>query len=240
MTKGTTKLKRVLLRGGLAIVVTAGAAAAVEMGTGHANASSMTACPATATGTAGDGPAMKVTDGEIHLAIPTATDDATLELTTTAVHRGSTALDMTVVDTTLTGPETITTIRKGLVESAQRITAGVEQSWCFVQAPHGSGDLVVRVTSYVTTSKRGGIVPAYPGFEAANGSAPEGIPLHYPDLVDAMYHHGTWIDANGQRSPVTARFVDSAIELTVPAKVLAASTFPATLDPIIVVTPLPG
>jgi len=217
------------------MALTAGAALALQSGMSDAGATA--ACPATSVTTGGEGPAMEVVDGEIRLATPTDADAGlTLELSTVAVHRGSTPVNLTVVTTTEVSPDWVTTVRKEVAETAQRIAGGVEQSWCFGRLPRGEGDLVVRVQAYVS-AKRGNVVPTYPGVDAANGNTPEGIPLHYPGLVDAQYHHGTWIDAAGRRSPVTARFVDSAVELTVPAALIAETTFPAVLDPIVVVTP---
>jgi hypothetical protein len=213
------------------------AAGVTAMPARAADATTTAACPAVPVQTAGPGPAMEVIAGEIHLATPTATDsDASFHLSTTTVHRGGAPVDVSVVDTRTPDPDTVVTIRKEVVETAQRVTAGVEQSWCFDQLPRGRGDLVVRVTTYAE-AKGGNVVPTYPGVDVADGNSTEGIPLHYPDLLEAQYHHGTWVDSAGRRSPVTARFVDYAVELTVPANVLAGTTFPATLDPIIIVTP---
>lgn len=225
-------------RGGLVVLLAVGAAALpVEA----AGATVVVGCPAGPVVTGGPGPAMEVVDGEIQLTVPTPADGtASYELSTVAVHRGRTPVDLTVVGAVAPDPDTVVTIRKEVVETAQRVTAGVEQSWCFTRLPGAGGDLVVRVSSYVATAKRGNIVPAYPGADAAAGKYPEGVPLHYPDLLDALYQHGIWIDAAGRRWPVTARFVDSAVELTVPSRLLAETTFPATLDPKIVVTPIPG
>ncbi len=47
------------------------------------------------------------------------------------------------------------------------------------------------------------------------------------------YGHGTFIDAQGTRTEVPARYVGGTIRLEVPADVLAHAAFPAVLDPII-------
>jgi hypothetical protein len=52
------------------------------------------------------------------------------------------------------------------------------------------------------------------------------------------YSHGTWIDAGGHATAVPARFDGGRILLTVPADVVSRSTYPAVLDPEIVVTPI--
>lgn len=56
--------------------------------------------------------------------------------------------------------------------------------------------------------------------------------LHF-DIDDAalVYSHATWVDARGRRWHVPARWRSGNIELDVPGEVLAASEFPAVLDP---------
>lgn len=45
------------------------------------------------------------------------------------------------------------------------------------------------------------------------------------------YGHGTWVDADGARTHVPARFVDGLVELRVPSSVVEASAYPSVLDP---------
>jgi large repetitive protein len=47
------------------------------------------------------------------------------------------------------------------------------------------------------------------------------------------YGHATWVDARGIRTPVPAVFSNGSLRMEVPADVLASSTYPAVLDPII-------
>ncbi|MEW6434877.1 MAG: cadherin-like domain-containing protein [Myxococcota bacterium] len=94
---------------------------------------------------------------------------------------------------------------------------GIEQAWHFARAPRGDGDLLVQV-------------PVRAGrFLGETGSG-----LHFTaGALAVSYGHGTWVDADGRRTPVPARFVDGVIALTVPRELLEASTFPAVLDPVI-------
>lgn len=94
---------------------------------------------------------------------------------------------------------------------------GVEQSWVFAEPPGGSGELVVRVP--VTAGRLIGETEA--GLHLSAGA------------LAVRYGHGTWVDAEGNRTAIPARWDDEAIALRVPAEVLEASTFPAILDPVI-------
>lgn len=58
--------------------------------------------------------------------------------------------------------------------------------------------------------------------------------------LSLRYSHGIWVEADGDRWAVPATFVDGHIQLTVPASVIAGSSFPAVLDPQIIVTPIGG
>ncbi|GMU59437.1 MAG: hypothetical protein AMXMBFR34_12000 [Myxococcaceae bacterium] len=107
--------------------------------------------------------------------------------------------------------------RPDVVEGLHSAEPGVEQTWRFERAPMGEGALTVRVPVL-----RGRFLS-----ETAGG-------LHFSSGALAVaYGHGTWVDAQGRRTPVPARFEDGAITLAVPGEVLAATAWPAVLDPVI-------
>ena len=56
--------------------------------------------------------------------------------------------------------------------------------------------------------------------------------------VNVDYGNGTWIDANGRASAVPAHYGNGRILLTAPAKPITQSTYPAVLDPQVIVTPI--
>lgn len=147
---------------------------------------------------------------------------AAVEVHTAAVWRGTTALDVDLVAAEAT-PELAILVRACLVETVQRAAGGVEQSWRFERAPGAAGDLIIAVAAT-------GL--AYVGADAA------GLQLRQPGGVEVRYGHGTWIDAKGTRWAIPARYDQGRILLVVPAAVLAASSFPAVLDPQIIVTPI--
>jgi hypothetical protein len=96
---------------------------------------------------------------------------------------------------------------------------GVEQRWHFPSAPAGKGDLTVRLS--VT-----GVA-----FAGATGGG-----LHFRDEKTGLgvrYGHATWVDANGRRTALEARWKGGAIVLRVPEALLASSAYPAVLDPVI-------
>jgi hypothetical protein len=119
-----------------------------------------------------------------------------------------------------------------VVETAQRVTGGAEQSWCFLTAPRGNGDLVVRVSTYVTTATRGDVMPVLAPADAAATRDPDGVAMSFPGLAEAWYGRSVWIDAAGRPTLVDTPVVDhDSLVLTVSESVLATSTFPAVLDP---------
>lgn len=104
------------------------------------------------------------------------------------------------------------------IERIESTPTGWEQSWRFDQRPVAGGDLVVEVAA-----------PAW-AFEAESHTA--GLTLASRDgAVRMRYGHGTWVDARGARHAVPARWSDGVIRLSVPAEVVAASAYPAVLDP---------
>lgn len=110
------------------------------------------------------------------------------------------------------------TLTRGIVaEHFRNSRDGVEQSWSFEQRLEGTGALEVRVP--VRSGRFLG--------ETAQG-------LHFADGTTGLgvrYGHGTWVDAEGNKTPVPARFEAGAIVLSVPADVVDASSYPAVLDP---------
>jgi hypothetical protein len=107
--------------------------------------------------------------------------------------------------------------RTGALERLANGERGVHQTWTFAARTHGAGDLTLRIAV-------GGL--GYRG-ETAMG-------LHFVDPrtgLGVRYGRATWIDAAGRRSEVAAKFAAGAIVLTVPARVVDGSAFPAVLDP---------
>ncbi len=102
-----------------------------------------------------------------------------------------------------------------MTESVEPRGPGVELSWQFAAAPRGEGPLVVSFSTSVVVRSAGA-----PGFQ----------------LGDALLGPSTWVDATGQRFSLVTRARGSALEIEVPAEVLAQSTWPAVLDPLL----LPG
>jgi hypothetical protein len=145
------------------------------------------------------------------------------QLETIAASRGGVALDVSVVGSELTSPGVITTVRTSLVETIETLPDATEQSWYFEQAPGRTGDLVV--------------VVGVTGLDYVSTSA-EGLLLHRPGELDVRYSHGFWLESNGTRTPIPATYDRGRILLTVPATLVARSTYPALLDPKIIVTPV--
>ncbi|NLH47224.1 MAG: hypothetical protein GX444_01330 [Myxococcales bacterium] len=109
-------------------------------------------------------------------------------------------------------------LRRGAAtEGLSNRAEGLEQSWSFATPPPGSGDLRVEVRVSGQT------------FAGASETG-----LHFFDEVGGLgvaYSLAVWRDGTGRETIVEPRFQHGRIVLTVPAEVLAESTYPAVLDP---------
>jgi hypothetical protein len=143
---------------------------------------------------------------------------AALTLETVAVERGAQAASLGAP--TIEADGSSLAIRRGaVVETLTNGDEGVEQSWAFAAPPSGEGDLFLRVRT---------------SGETYAGSTSRG--LHFIDEATKLgfcYGPATWIDATGQRTKVSVAYDHGALVLTVPAAVVAASAYPAVLDPTI-------
>jgi len=143
-------------------------------------------------------------------------------LQTTAIRQGDTLLPVTPRDSTRSA-DSITINRGTATETITATADGAEQSWSFPHAPGTSGDLTISIQTTGLTY---------------HDTTTNGLHLQQTDILDLSYSTGTWIDAHAHRWLVPARFEHGLILLTVPAQALAETTYPATLDPQIVVDPL--
>ncbi len=107
----------------------------------------------------------------------------------------------------------------GITERCDVRADGVEVSWLFERRPAGEGDLVVRYD--VDTS-----LPA-PRPDAG------GLVFTAPELGGVRIGDVTGIDASGARADGDVRWVDGALELSLPAAFVADATYPLVLDPLI-------
>ena len=154
-----------------------------------------------------------------------------LELETVAIDRGGARLPAAAGAAAIDPATGAARLARGaVVEQVQNLTGGIEQSWRFERAPAGRGDLRVEVAA------RGQALAA----ATASG-------LHFAAAAGPgfRYSHATWIAADGARTEVPARWAAGRIEMIVPSAVVAASRYPAVLDPIVgpevaVDTPVPG
>ncbi len=107
-----------------------------------------------------------------------------------------------------------------LRELLENRAEGIEQSWAFATEPAGRGDLRVRVR-----------------LEGARLAARDDTGLHFLHAVHegTRLHYGlaTWIDARGVCTPVEADVDGESVLFTVPEALLARSSWPAVLDPIL-------
>ncbi len=105
----------------------------------------------------------------------------------------------------------------GVQERWASASLGVEQSWRYSARP--AGDRVA-----VTVSLTGA---------SLDHVADDGLWLRTATGELLRYGHATWVDAEGRRTAVPARWDGARVAMNVPASVVAASTFPAVLDPMI-------
>ncbi|MDP1916237.1 MAG: Ig-like domain-containing protein [Myxococcales bacterium] len=100
------------------------------------------------------------------------------------------------------------------VEELSSAPDGFRQEWTFLERPPGRLNVEMAVAGRLVESNETGL-------HFAAGSL----------LV--RYGHATWVDARGIRTPVPAVFTSGSLHMEVPADVVASSTYPAVLDPII-------
>lgn len=103
-------------------------------------------------------------------------------------------------------------------ERLQVTKDGVEQTWHFDAPPEGDGALEVRVEMDPTWSHSG---------DDADGH------LFQDGEATWRYGNATWLDATGTATALDSRVEDKSVLISVPEAVLAASTYPAVLDPVI-------
>lgn len=128
--------------------------------------------------------------------------------------------------TRLGGGASVRTNRDGAVEITRGAAVevltnredGIQQAWTFASAPEGSGDLTVEVQISGQTFA---------------GETDRGLHFQSSAGLGFRYSHALWLDAAGHEWPIQAAWKAGHIAITVPGDLLAATTFPATLDPII-------
>ena len=115
---------------------------------------------------------------------------------------------------------------RGLAGCSERWTndeRGAEVAYHFPARPSGSGDLLVSVRARLTGAAAPPIVT----------SDARGLRFTAAGATPFVYGHATWVDAAGRQTAVNARWTGAAIELTVPAEIIASSRYPAVLDPVV-------
>jgi hypothetical protein len=165
---------------------------------------------------------VKVADGVIELTPFHVDDSATrveggkLALRTGSITSDGERLDGDRSERITNGIVEIT--RGEIVETVTNREDGIEQAWRFDSAPTIAGDVTVAVAvighRFITDNTSG-----------LHFQSPDGLGFRYSDAV--------WIEANGTQWPIESRFVDGQIVMTVPADVVANTSFPAVLDPTI-------
>ena len=143
---------------------------------------------------------------------------APLVLETASIRRGSLALP--AVNAPAVGRDG-RLVRRGpaFEETVENKDDGVEVSWHFPSRPRNQGDLEVRL--------------AASGLEY-RGETAGGHHFHDPASgLGVRFGHATWIDADGERTAVSARWDGRAIVIGVPARVVDEAAYPAVLDPLI-------
>jgi hypothetical protein len=106
--------------------------------------------------------------------------------------------------------------RGAIVEQLRNDIDGLHQEWSFASSP-GTGDLIVDI--------------AASGYEFSSSTA-GGLHFRGSDVF-VRYSHAQWSGRDGKAWPVSSTYdaASGRIRLTVPATVVAATTFPALLDP---------
>jgi VCBS repeat-containing protein len=133
-----------------------------------------------------------------------------------AISRGAVRLDSPGARGTVREDGTLALVRGEVAEELLNSERGIEQRWRFTSAPRGEGELLLRVPVR--------------GLRFA-GETSHGV--HFADAagLGVRYGNATWTDAMGKKTEIPARAVSGAVELRVPAELLASSAFPTLLAP---------
>lgn len=135
---------------------------------------------------------------------------------TTSVESGAASLEFDATARPERAGDVVTFARGACEESYVLAPTGVEQTFTFRDAPRDA-DLTVSLD--VATD-----------FEALD----LGHGLRFENEFGHVDYSGAFlVDARGLRTEIPTRLVGEHVELTVPRSLLAASTFPITIDPVI-------
>jgi hypothetical protein len=139
-----------------------------------------------------------------------------LGLKTTAVAVGGEGLALNAGAPRPVGAGNVVEIPRGeLTELVTNREDGIEQAWRFERQPQG-GDLSIEVE--------------VSGHRFVESTA-SGLHFRSERGLGFRYSHAIWRDAAGAAWDIAARYEDDRIVMTVPEEVLAASAYPAVLDP---------
>jgi hypothetical protein len=140
----------------------------------------------------------------------------TIGLATTGASVGDRGLAIGVRAVRAVAPNVVEISRGELAERITNREDGIEQTWHFEAQPEGGGHLTIEV--------------AVAGHRFVE-STPSGLHFQSERGLGFRYSHAIWRDAAGAAWDIEARFEDGRIAMTVPAEILAASAYPAILDP---------
>jgi hypothetical protein len=157
-------------------------------------------------------------DGEISLSLHRAPMAPGLKVRTESIGRdSSTPLGSSLA--TLGEDGSLRFQRPNAEEVLRQAPQGIEQSWTWLHAPAGSGDLIALVR-----------------FEGAASAKPVDGNLLFADRAGTAvfgYRDAYWVDAAGRRTRISIELDGALARLVVPARLVDASPFPASLDPTI-------
>jgi hypothetical protein len=108
--------------------------------------------------------------------------------------------------------------RGPVVERLRNAEEGVQQSWMFARRPSGTGSLTVRQQ-----------VEGLPFV----GETALGVHFADPRGLGVRYGAAEWTDASGVRTSVPVRYEAGQVVMEVPAEVVEAAAYPASLSPLI-------
>lgn len=129
---------------------------------------------------------------------------------------GETALALDEASPGLDGMAVVRALAADVEERVEVADEGVELSWRFRARP-AAGDLVVRLR----VADARAVVEDADGWHFVSGD--RGVRIA----------PATWIDDDGVRTAISAQAEGDTLSLVVPAEVIARSSFPAVLDPLI-------
>ena len=157
-------------------------------------------------------------DGSFGLA-PGGSSAPKAQFATAGIERGANAQAFGIAGVVADGKGGVAIARGQVLERIAALEHGLEVSWTFPAELAGSGDALVRVK--------------LSGLSVTGAGSKQTLLRVVESGLDLRVGEAKWIDASGKSTSISQEVANGVLAFRVPAALLAASKYPAVLDPVI-------